>query len=156
MNIAYLMGTSTSDALEAVYGEKKKRAQDEEEEALRVSSWKPDTVTLSAEAKAFAAALENQKTDGYGSNQQGTNTAADQQKDAQESGALGSSGGGVSMGGSIASVEAKIKQIQQKINEIQKSNIPDEAKESLIAGLLEQLNAAMQELNELKAQSSAG
>ena len=52
MNIANLLGTSTSSALEAVYGQKKKNDNDDAQNG--VYSWREDTVSLSEAALALA------------------------------------------------------------------------------------------------------
>ena len=146
MNIANMMGTSTSSALEAIYGERKKQ---DEEEGLSVASWKKDTVSISAEAASLAKQMENRL--GVSGASEQPNFAADDQQAERENGAVGGSGGGMGSGNDTRQLEAKIKELQSKLSSIQSSNIPEESKEAMTAAIQAELNAAMQELNAAQA-----
>lgn len=146
MNIAYLMGTSTSSALEALYGDPKKRQETSTEGS--VHSWQQDSVSISAEALALAY---SQKTEDQTKNQSESQNAESEDAGMNTTASGGSSGGS---GTSIQKLEARIKELQQEISKVQSSNIPEESKNAIIGGLQAELEAALQELNALKNQAA--
>lgn len=164
MNIANLLGTSTSSALEAVYGQKKKNDNDDAQNG--VYSWREDTVSLSEAALALAqlageeqATAEDESQESL--NGQGSGKAALQSGNAdenEEDGAVagagqGSSSSGVGSGSSVSEIEAKIKQLQQKIVETQNSNLPEDTKSAMISAIQAQIGELVQEKNALENQA---
>ena len=159
MNIANLLGTSTSSALEAVYGQKKK---DEKEDGAQsgVHSWRQDTVSFSEAALALleVAGKEQAPSDGNsardamnGQTAQGDPLAAAQGDEVE--GTEGDGGGQpFSLGGNsnASDIEVKIKQLQQKIVETQNGSLPEDTKSAVISGLQSQISALVQEKNALE------
>ena len=162
MNIANLLGTSTSSALEAVYGQKKKNDNDDNAQN-GVHSWREDTVSLSEAALALAQLAGKDQAPAEDESQESTNGQSSG-KDALPSGnadeneeAVSSAGGGQGSafgGGSSASeLEAKIKQLQQKIVETQNSSLPEDTKSAMISALQAQIGELVQEKNALEGQA---
>ena len=164
MNIANLLGTSTSSALEAVYGQKKKNDNDDAQNG--VYSWREDTVSLSEAALALAqlAGKEQATADDESQeslNGQGSGKTALQSGNAdenEEDGAVagtgqGSFSSGVGSGSSASEIEAKIKQLQQKIVEIQNGNLPEDTKSAMISAIQAQIGELVQEKNALENQA---
>ena len=164
MNIANMLGTSTSSALEAVYGQKKKNDNDDNDRN-GVYSWREDTVSFSEAALALAQlAGKEQGTAEDGSqeslNGQGSGKAALQSGNAEEnegegdvSGAGQASSSGIGGGSSVSEIEAKIKQLQQKIVETQNSNLPEDTKSAMISAIQAQIGELVQEKNALANQA---
>ncbi len=163
MNIANLLGTSTSSALEAVYGQKKKNDNDDARNG--VHSWREDTVSLSEAALALAqlagkeqAAAEDESQESL--NGQGSGRAALQSGNAdenEEDGAVAGAGrgssSGIGSGSSVSEIEANIKQLQQKIVETQNSNLPEDTKSAMISAIQAQIGELVQEKNALENQA---
>lgn len=100
-----------------------------------IFSWQPDSVTFSAEAlsKAYPAS--------GGQEESGEEAASED--------SLGSGGGGgasAASGTDEASIQKQITALQQQIASIQSSSLPEDAKNSTIAGLQAQISALMAQL----------
>lgn len=140
MNIAYMMGTSTSSALEALYGDPQKKKNEATEAAPLAAP--VDRVSISAEALALAAARR-----GSGENAGSEESAGESSTEAKGAGTAGTG----ASGNSAASIEAKIKELQQKIMDVQNSNMPETSKQAMISSYETQLDALVQELNAIKS-----
>ena len=161
MNIANMLGTSTSSALEAAYGQKKKKANEDDAQS-GVFSWRQDRVSVSEAALALleAAGKEQAPPEDYSSDNAASGDALNKTLDsgAKAGGSVeasGEAGQGFSLGnGSSASdIDAKIEQLQQKIVEAQNSELPEDAKSAMISGLQAQISALVQEKSALENQS---
>lgn len=162
MYIANLLGTSTSSALEAVYGQKKKNDNDDAQNS--VYSWREDTVSLSDAALALVQlagkeqapsdddtreSLNGQTPNGLPSS--GADGKSEEEGAVSGAGQSSSSGGG--SGSSVSEIEAKIKQLQQKIVETQNSDLPENTKSAMISALQAQIGELVQEKNALENQA---
>ena len=163
MNIANLIGTSTSPALEAVYGQKKKNDSDDAQNG--VYSWREDTVSLSEAALALAQMAGKEQAPPDDESQESLNGQTSG-KDALQSGnagenedegAVSGAGQGSAFGGgsgaSASEIEAKIKQLQQKIVETQNSSLPEDTKSAMISSLQAQISELVQEKSALENQA---
>jgi len=147
MQIAHMLGTSTSSALEAVYGDPKRK---KELDGAPTAALSGDTVSISAKALELAAQMQADKS--APDRQNAAGGEAEEQNTEQGAGQSGGVGMGASTGDQLAEIEGKIKELQQKISSIQNSAMPEESKQATISGLQAQIESLLQQLNALKAQ----
>ena len=165
MNIAHLLGTSNSSALEALYGEQKNRDDAGESVRSGVFSWREDSVSISEAALALldvagkeqappAVGLSQDSLNGHGSRTLSLKEAASGDAEEREEAAK-PGGGAFSLGGSsgAADIEARIKALQQKIVETQASDLPEEIKSAKISGLQSQISQLTQEKSVIDSQA---
>ena len=170
MNIANMLGTSTSSALEAVYGQKKKK-ENEDDAQSGVYSWRQDRVSVSEAALALLEAAgkeqappEDDSSDNAASEELlhknlGTDAKADgsgKTDGSVEASGEAEQGFSLGNGSSASDIDAKIKQLQQKIMEIQNSELPEDTKSAMISGLQAQISALVQEKSAMESQSRKG
>ena len=149
MQIAHMMGTSTASALEAVYGEDKKKKSAQQN---TVHSWQEDSVSLSPEAiQAYSMMRLNlqEQPNVDGLNEEEKQLLGEAGNEAPEAGGV-SQGGGSS---SAAEIEAKIKELQQKMSQILSSGMPEATKNAMASSIQSQISQLMQELNALTAKA---
>lgn len=167
MNIANMLGTSTSSALEAVYGQKKKK-ENEDDAQSGVFSWRQDRVSVSEAALALleAAGKEQAPPEDASSDNAASGDALNKTLDSgAKSDGSGEANGSVAASGeagqsfslgngpSASDIDAKIKQLQQKIVETQNNELPEDAKSAMISGLQAQISALVQEKSAIESQS---